>query len=475
MKIDVESLRHLLPEKRWFSDKGREIAAVDVVDQAIVEEADGTVALVIARVTFTSGPDALYHLPVIVDGEGHVRDASEDPQRLRVLGDMLAHGHPVKGEHGIFHFSGPGLDPAHPPGLVSVSTIGAEQSNTSVVLDDAVILKFFRKVEPGPNPDLELSRLLTNEGFRFIPEQLGEIFYESSPDREVVPEEAKVPDIDLGMAQRFLSGARQGWDIALDHLGHLFDQIHDEDVGEDIPALIEERAAPLLNAIDQLGDVTAALHVTLAREELEPELRPEVITSDDLYAWIQSTRANLARTAPRSDELTALSEEIDARLDRFEELQEAGMMTRIHGDYHLGQVLREPRLWHILDFEGEPARTLEERRAKHSPLKDVAGMLRSLSYVAHVALLPHPGDERRERWAHAWEEIARSRFLTAYLAKAYEGRFLPPEEAVTATLLDYLELDKAIYEIGYELSARPDWVSIPLRGIRRIVTKDDER
>ncbi|MFP5298435.1 MAG: maltokinase N-terminal cap-like domain-containing protein, partial [Actinomycetota bacterium] len=304
MNLNIEQIRQVLPTKRWFGEKGRNISAIHLIDLGILhEEADSVLALGLVDVGFEEGPDSIYHLPLLIEGDS-VRDATEEPERLRILGEMLAHGHPIKGEHGIFHFSGPGLDPGNPPGSGSVRTIDGEQSNTSVVFDDSVILKFFRKVEPGTNPDLELTRVLTNEGFRSIPEQLGEIFYEATADAEVVPEEAHSPNIDLGIAQRFIHGGREGWTIALDHIGALFDQVHEADVPEDRNALVEERAADILGAIEQLGDATATMHVTLAREDIEPELRPEPVIEDDLRHWSASARALLAATAQRSEELS---------------------------------------------------------------------------------------------------------------------------------------------------------------------------
>lgn len=480
MNIDLTELQRELPNKRWFGDKSRAVTSVTLVDHGILDERDGsTLILGLAEVAFSEGPTALYSLPLVVEADGRAWDATDDPERFRVLGDMLAHGHPIKSEHGIFHFSGPGLDPGNPPGAGSIRKIDGEQSNTSIVFDDSVILKFFRKVEPGPNPDLELTRVLTNEGFRSIPEQVGEIFYEPTADEEVVPEETPEPSIDLGIAQRFVHGGREGWVIALEHVGQLLDQIHEADVPEDRPLLVEERSAEILAALEQLGDATATMHVTLAREDMEAELRPEPVTPEDLEHWSKDAIRLLNTTVAASEQLRERNDQIKRMLERLPGIESAGSRIRIHGDYHLGQVLRVPRLWYILDFEGEPARSLEDRRAKQSPLKDVAGMLRSLSYAAHASLFDRcgPDDEqwaRLEPWALAWEEAARDRFLSSYLAKSHEGMFLPNDEDSILDLLDFFELEKAIYEVGYELGARPEWVRIPLRGIERILERGEK-
>jgi maltose alpha-D-glucosyltransferase/alpha-amylase len=176
-------------------------------------------------------------------------------------------------------------------------------------------------------------------------------------------------------------------------------------------------------------------------------------------------------------EIEEVAPEIESRIDLLEGLPDAGLKTRIHGDLHLGQVMRVPRGWLITDFEGEPARPLEERRAKHSPLKDTAGMVRSFAYAATAALFERggPGEPewtRLEPWARAWEEAARDRFLGAYLRTSHEGHFLPTDRDAINVLLHFFEIDKALYEIGYELSHRPEWVRVPVHGISRALERE---
>ncbi len=476
MTIDLSALRGDLPKRRWFPAKHRTIANLRLLDSAVVAEGDEDLVLALVSVAFDDGGEMMLHLPLLVSNDGQ-RDVSEDPDRLRVFGEALAHGQPIKGEHGIFHMSGPGLDPENPPGAHSAWVIPGEQSNTSVVLDDSVILKFFRKVEPGPNPDLELARLLTNEGFRSIPEQVGEIFYEFQTDEDSGPETPRTPDIDLGIAQRFIPGGKEGWDLTIEMLGGLIAEIHEADAPEDMPQLIEERAADLMGAVAQLGEATATLHVTLAREDFEDEFRPEVVAPETLRRWVDQAELRLDQLSQCSTEIAGMRSHISQRLAAILQIEDAGMVTRIHGDYHLGQVLRVPRTWYILDLEGEPAKTLEERRAKHSPLKDVAGMLRSLSYAAHAALRESGNQEDRgERmaWLTTWEELARERFTSAYLARAHEGRFLPSEHTTIDQLLSFFELDKALYELEYELGSRPEWAEIPLNAIAAIVERGNK-
>lgn len=476
MNLDTSNLATLLTEQRWFGDKGRKISQVAHLDHGTLEDRADPLVLALVEVSFEDGGKALYHLPLIVDENGQPRHATEDAERFKAFGHLLAHGHPIKGEDGIFHFSGPSLDPMSPPGRDSAWLIGAEQSNTSVVLDDSVILKFFRRVEPGPNPDLELSRLLTNEGFNNIPAQLGEIFYERNRESE----EEDLFQVDLGIAQRFVHGAVEGWAVTLERLQTMFNEIHPEDTSEDRLVLVEERAAELLDAIEQLGEATGSLHVTLAREDFEPDVRPEPVEPHEINELARQMLATLDEQAAFVPELSSMAPAVRHRIEAISSIADLGQKTRVHGDYHLGQVLRSARQWLLLDFEGEPARTLEERRLKQSPLKDVAGMLRSFNYAAYAALFERgepDGDEwkRLEPWAGTWEALARHRFVTAYLTRSHEGHFLPQDRESVAALLDLFELDKALYEVRYERGHRPDWLRIPLRGIAEIIERGDER
>lgn len=471
MNLDLSAIAERLPHERWFGDKSRTISDISLIDRAALEDGEPILALVILEVAFTEGGPALYHLPLLVEPDGSSRDATSEPQRLAVLGDYLARPHPLQGDNGAFHFSGPGLDPTAPPGHRSIRSLGAEQSNTSIVMDEHVILKFFRKVSRGPNPELELTRLLTNEGFPHIPSQVAEITYEGEDPDEPL-------EIDLATAQTFVEGGTEGWSFILGELARLYDEIHEADVSEDRLVLTEDRSEASLDAIEQLGEVTALLHVTLSRQELDHELLPETADDLDLKNWVQSANEML-RHATAAPEIAELAPQIEERLERVLTLDDAGWKTRVHGDYHLGQVLLAARRWLILDFEGEPARTLEERRTKHSPLKDVAGMLRSLNYAAYASLFDRaaPGDDewkRLEPWADTWEVLARERFLNAYFTRSLEGTFLPEDRSNLPPLLDLFELDKALYEVVYEMNARPEWLRIPIKGVTQILARTVE-
>lgn len=472
MDIDLQQVRDRLPDQRWFGGKARAIREVALMDAGIIEDGPPALVMALVSVAFEGGGEDIYHLPLLVEEDGSSRDAFDEPDRLRVLGDLMAHGSSIKGETGVFQFGGPSLDPTNPPGTTSSRVVGAEQSNTSLVLDEQVILKTFRRVAVGRNPDLELTRLLTTEGFEHLPPHVGEISYEVEADEEPY-------EIDLGLAQQFVDDASEGWTNALARLAELYEAVDEADVNEDIPFLIEQRAEGLLSEIEDLGDATASLHVTLGREQADPDLAPEAVQTFDLESWAASAKASLLAVSDTGlSDLLPLVAGIEAGIEKVTTVEQPGMKTRIHGDYHLGQVLSSTKGWMILDFEGEPARTLAERRAKHSPLKDVAGMLRSIGYAASASLFDRAGDDRDEwqrlePWALEWERMARERFLRGYLSRSHEGTFLPPDRDSQMALLDFFEIDKALYELSYELSHRPHWIHIPLRGIRQVIERGE--
>jgi maltokinase len=478
VKINVQSLIEFLPQQRWFGSKGRTLQSIAVRDHAVLEESHGggeSLVLALLDVAFTEGIEAIYQMPLLVNERGDVRDAMEDVGRLSVFGRALARGETYKGDHGAFRFGGPGLDPLAPPGHGSVRAMGAEQSNSSIVMDDAVILKLIRRVEEGDNPELELNRFLTNEGFEFIPAQVGEIFYEEEHP------EGEGANIDLGIAQQFVGDATEGWSEALKHISALYDGISGVEDDSTKRQHVETIASTLLEELAALGEVTAGLHILFGRgQEHDPEIASETSVPLDLWDW--SMHARHALEALPRDQVPGLTDElvaaVDERLSGIEELGDPGSKIRIHGDYHLGQTLLGPRGWLILDFEGEPLRSLEERRSLQSPLRDVAGMLRSFSYATYSALYDRAEPEsdrwnQLEPWAATFEELAREYFLQAYLRASHEADLLPRDRDELQLLLDFFELDKALYEINYEIGHRPDWVRIPLRGIIDVIDRGE--
>lgn len=322
----------------------------------------------------------------------------------------------------------------------SVRALAVEQSNTSIVYDEHVIVKLFRRIHVGENPDVDAVTRLAEHGFTHVPAQHGVL---ERPVSDGGPDDGVVQH--LAVAREFLTGASDGWHLALASLrvilaDHLQSAASGGDFGPDA---------------QRLGAITGELHTRLA----------DVYgtSNADSNAWVGHFRAQLDRVREHVP-----AEEISRRYDRVAEIGAPGPALRIHGDLHLGQMLRADSGWYVIDFEGEPARPLAERLAPSSPLRDVAGMLRSFHYAAAVVHHEHQESEDAPELVADWEERARTRFLAGYLATDGIAELLP-DEATTQLLLQAFELDKAVYEVGYETAYRPSWVGIPLGAIRRLL------
>ena len=313
-----------------------------------------------------------------------------------------------------------------------VRPAGAEQSNTSLVYDNRLILKLFRRLAEGPNPDVEVVTALTKAGFENTPAAVG------------VWEDG---DYDLAVCQAFLAEAVEGWSLALTSLRDFYAATTDDpaDCGGDF--------AP---EAERLGETTARMHVALADAFGR--------TTGDAEAWADLVEAQLARLRPADLDRAAADRFVQA----LRTAKDAGAAIRVHGDYHLAQVLRSDSGWYVLDFEGEPARPLAERTAPSSPLKDVAGMLRSFHYAAQVALSERAveNQQRFAPMADRWEARQRDAFLQGYYAVEEVRGLLPADDRAVLTAF---ELDKAVYEVLYERAYRPDWVDIPLSAIARLL------
>jgi trehalose synthase-fused probable maltokinase len=344
-------------------------------------------------------------------------------------------------EEGTLRFSWAESAGAGLGGTVDVRPVGVEQSNSSVVFGEALILKAFRRVEPGVNPELELLRFLSEREFPNIAPLAG--WYEF---------EGRFIDATLGILQEYLVDARDGWELALDEIAS------DPD--------------GFLGRLRALGEVTGELHSVLGSDSSRPDFAPDQPSQEALSLLTADVDEQIERIfldLPESEAIAPIAgrgQDVRERLQALSHIGAGGRVIRTHGDYHLGQTMLTDRGWVILDFEGEPARPLPERRLKRSPLRDVAGMLRSFSYVTAGARLLRGVDVPEE-----WEERARAAFLEGYFERVDTG-LLPPGEAPTAQLLSVFELEKAVYELRYELNNRPDWVGIPVAGILRLLESD---
>ncbi len=431
--IDAGQLSDWLVGQRWFASKAREVQVHPLALLPLSDEPAVSVALVEAR--FASGTHDLYQLLVGRGPDGQILlDVLRDPTLGGVLVRLLAEQREVGSEHGAvaFHWVAGALAPH-----AGLRSLDAEQSNTSALIDDRYVLKLFRRLEPGPNPELEMLRFLAERGFAHVPSLAG--WYELRSD---------VLDATLGVAQGFLADSRDGWDLVLD-------------------GLADGRAAGLVDELGELGAVLAQLHNTLASDRADPDFVPEPFTQEALALLAATVDAEIDRAfvdlteAPDPDvvaDLVGRGEEVRDRLRGLSSAPDGGLLIRHHGDLHLGQTMRSPDRWIIIDFEGEPARSLHERRRKRSPLRDVAGMLRSFAYAASAVVI-----QRRVQVPAGWEGQARAAFLERYLAEV-QRELLPAGPQAVERLLAVFELEKAVYELGYELNHRPDWAGSRWRG-----------
>jgi maltose alpha-D-glucosyltransferase/alpha-amylase len=350
----------------------------------------------------------------------------------------------------------------------------AQSSNTIVALGERLFMKAYRRLQVGVNPEVEVGRYLTDvAGFRNSVPLAGSVDYASDDGKTAT----------LLLLQGFVENQGDGWDYTLNYLRQSFER------WPPAPDAAEAHGG-YLALVRTLGTRTAELHAALAASRGDPAFDPEPVRPDDVGLWVSHVEAGAARTFDRlADQLerlpAAAGELARAVLARREQLAglirghagdaTRGARTRLHGDFHLGQVLLVQNDWVIVDFEGEPARPFDERRAKLSPLKDVAGMLRSFDYAMHAALAgvtserPDAAGELRAL-AHRWRQAARTAFVDGYdeTARVHGLAEVRDEEA---GLVELFVLDKLVYELGYELANRPDWVPIPLAGLTELLVQ----
>ena len=409
--LTSDELVALVDGARWFAANDRALESAEVVGVPVRE---GLVSLAVVEVRFAAGTHEHYLIALGEDAEPV--DAFERPEVAAQLAALA--GVPAEGAH--------------------VRSFGVEQSNSSVVLDELHVLKLYRRLEAGPNPELEILRALADARFGNAPRLEGTL-------------ETQGPPLETALASvtALVPAVGGGWELALDSLG-------------DDPSWLPDRAW-------RLGEVTAALHAALA-SPTDPAFAPEEPSAEALgllTAAIDEDIATTFSTLPEDDALGAVAHRAEDIRDLVQELSgtgPSGLAIRTHGDYHLGQVLwTTVGDWVVIDFEGEPARSLPERRRKRSPLRDLAGMTRSFAYAADASVLLN-GVEPPAGWLDA----CRGGFVDGYLSAADE-RLLPPSRSGFDRLLALFELEKLVYELRYEARNRPGWASIPLVGLLRLL------
>jgi starch synthase (maltosyl-transferring) len=474
-----------LPRQRWFAGKARTMASARILDLSPAEPPSGSLIPVIAGVAYEDGVTERYFVPVAVvaaagapavAASGAIArtagfatvDALEDDGACRTLAVAMLEGQTFAMQEGVARSTV--YSRASPPDVLPVVRGAVEQSNSCIRLGDRYLLKVIRRLEPGPHPELEMLRFLARSGFESIPRLLASLEYER------VGEEATT----LAVMQTFVTNKGTAWHHAVEDARAFIERV---------PVAPAADAIGWLESAAALGETTAELHIALASSDEDPAFIPEPFTGEAAAAMVADMRAGATRALSRLGErvelmagpardrardVLAARAAIDRRLGLGESAPAGSLRTRVHGDYHLGQVLAAGTRFVVIDFEGEPVRPLPERRAKHAPVKDVAGMLRSFSYAAHQAALsacqrrPDLAGELAAR-ASAWEAAVAGAFLAGYRLTTAGTGLAPSDAGAFERLLGAFVLEKALYEVEYELASRPDWVIIPLLGILQIL------
>jgi maltose alpha-D-glucosyltransferase / alpha-amylase len=513
-----EALPTYLAGRRWFRSKARRIKTAEIVDVIPVTlGGTGRTAgsyMMMVHVEFTEGDPDTYVVPVswrpdgqgyappshtvvarleTASGDGMLFDAMAEPSFSQTLLEAMARRRNMSGLAGrLLSSTAPPFRTLRGPAgtQLDVGWIGAEQSNTSVVFGDRMVLKLFRRLEDGHNPDLEVGRYLTEVAeFPHTPPVAGALEYQR--DRLLRP-------ATVGILQGYVPNEGDAWSYTLDVLDSYLEQVvarQPEEQGppplpatsvteltrRPIPHAAHELIGPFLESARLLGRRTGELHCALIGSHEHPDFAPEPFSTLYQRALYQSMRAlttqvyrllrQSAETIPQTVQVLDLEQDVLERIRRVMDLRIEASRIRIHGDYHLGQVLWTGRDFVIIDFEGEPARPLGERRIKRTPLTDVAGMLRSFHYAAYTALnrqASGPVSQNPaflEPWVLYWYWWVSGAFFQAYREATSEAVLLPPDGPQLEVLLDVLLLEKALYELRYELNNRPEWVRVPIQGL----------
>ena len=471
MKADLEQF---IESARWFGGKGRSATVTEVrrVGGLGTVEKDGTpyVGIELVTLAYDSGESETYQVPIAyyADPQGRLEHAQigqwDDPDLGPVHAYDAMHDREVtilwlrafdeQHDDGKLAFH---RLPGHELDLTTHSTLfSGEQSNSSLAFGEDSLMKVFRKVTFGHNPDIEIHAKLTEAGSEHVAALYG--WVEAPGHRSTGGE-----PLHLAMLQQFLRTASDGWDLALTSVRNLFAEadLHADEVGGDFAA-----------ESHRLGVATGEVHRTL--REVFPTSE---WGTDELKSLAGAMRERLDAAVEAVPDLASFAEALRSQYDAVEAIDQAVPVQRVHGDYHLGQTLRTVRGWKIVDFEGEPAKPLSERVLPDSPWRDVAGMLRSFDYAAHAVEADVQAETDNSQIAYRaaeWAERNQQQFLAGYVEATYpvkegEERDQPPElPDHLRTLLRAYQTDKAVYEAVYEARNRPSWIGIPLGAIERL-------
>ncbi|MGE3540859.1 MAG: maltose alpha-D-glucosyltransferase [Candidatus Tectimicrobiota bacterium] len=518
-RLETDLLPAYLARQRWFGGKARTLERLRLLDYCLLQSTPPLLYLVLVSLHYAEGEDETYALLL-----GISADAADESLLQTEPGCVLARLRSRQGEGILYEALGTEAAAtllltliqeqrrlASPAGEIRglrsrvyaevrgpedeplpVRRVQAEQSNSSIIYGSRLILKLMRRVEAGIHPELDMGRYLTEQAaLPFIPPLAGSLAYHRPGTAPTT----------VALLHGYCRSAGNGWDYTIDLLTRYYEQalgyttdpvLLDMSIPNllalaesEVPEAVRAMVGTYLVPADNLGQRTGALHLALAQNTIDPAFVPEPMSTVDLAAqgevFCQHTEQVLALLTAQlvhlDEPLQRLAQQVLAQQSSLlERLRAVATLTpgmtriRCHGDYHLGQLLWYENNFLLLDFEGEPMRPLRERRRKYSPLKDVAGMLRSLSYAAYAALRvvtqTRPEDiPRLEPWALFWQHWISVYFLRSYLATTAGANFLPSQPGELATLLEAFVLHKAFYELHYELNNRLDWLEFPLKGL----------
>jgi maltose alpha-D-glucosyltransferase/alpha-amylase len=517
-------LPDFLAQRRWFGGKARVIQSVEVSDVVLLLSTDPQVYLFLIHIEYATGLGETYALPLRLamdeeqspggelapspriswessSGKIVLYDALSNQPFLTFLLEAVARGDRFTGVRGeVRAVPAAALRSMWEPsqGPLTPSLMKGEQSNSSVVYAKRLVLKLFRRLEEGLNPDLEIGSFLTEKTeFRNVPILAGHLEYFGNDGKQIT----------LGILQSYVPNQGDAWQYTLKALAAYYEQAQSAGgirleklphaptlalADWDVPSDAKQGIGSYLESARLLGVRTAQLHIALSATQDQPAFAPEPFTGAHQRELVKSTLDLIARTfqslrqqreglpqgvREEASKVLKLEERLRQRVSLLEGFKISAMRTRIHGDYHLGQVLFTGDDFVIIDFEGEPARPLRERRSKNSPLQDVAGMLRSFHYAAYAPLLAEisDGEVTQERLnsldfrAQYWQTWVSATFLKAYLRTSGSASSLPQSREQLAVLLDAYVITKAVYELGYELNNRPRWLWIPLQGLSNLL------
>ncbi len=516
-------LRHYLQPRRWFSGKTKTIKTIRIKDTILVPTGHEKACLTLLEIDYVQGDHEFYLLPLAfatgaeskallenlphlvvtrlrivgARSDGIVFDAAADAKLNKTILEVISGRRTLKGKHGEISGNSSQWLRALKNGALHKSppTLNqTEQSHTSVLFGDKLILKYFRRFESGLNPELEISRFLSASKFPHAAPWAGALEYRTGKEEPSC----------LAILNGLVPESRDAWEHTLDSLGRFYERVealaphesnppqvpghHTSRSGSDLPADARAMMGVFLESARLLGERTAGMHLALASETEDKNFAPEPFSLHYQRGLFQSMRNlamqnlrllkdNLKKLPPKiradAKKLVGLESEILEVYHHLVNRRIAAQRIRIHGDFHLGQVLYTGKDFVIIDFEGEPARSLGERRIKRSPLRDVAGMIRSFHYASYAALFAQvdQGAIRPERvaklepWTRFWSQSAITAFFGAYLKHTDGAPILPDDDKTFCAMIDAYLLDKAVYELGYELTKRPDWLRVPILGI----------